>query len=130
MGHSISVKVGGCWVLLMCFVDELKLQVLGGGTVFFFPSCKVRKCTHPGSQLVCPVPPPTGDTDVFGATCAPSLKEAQKPEQPTPGKSSYLPAPAGLFDDDDDDDDFFAASRSKPPKTGTAPSSVSGNLAK
>ncbi|XP_066881267.1 WASH complex subunit 2A-like isoform X16 [Kogia breviceps] len=57
-----------------------------------------------------------GDTDVFSATCAPSLKEAQKPEQPTPGKSSYLPAPAGLFDDDDDDD-FFAASRSKPPKT-------------
>ncbi|KAB0403525.1 hypothetical protein E2I00_019017 [Balaenoptera physalus] len=81
------------------------------------------KCTHPGLQLVCPVPPPTGDTDVFGATCAPSLKEAQKPEQPTPGKSSYLPAPAGLFDDDDDDDDFFAASHSKPPKTGTAPSS-------
>ncbi|TKC47121.1 hypothetical protein EI555_010315 [Monodon monoceros] len=85
----------------------------------------VRKCTHLGSQLVCPVPPPTGDTDVFGATCAPSLKEAQKPEQPTPGKSSYLPAPAGLFDDDDDDDDFFAASRSKPPKTDKVKSTAS-----
>ncbi|XP_059958973.1 WASH complex subunit 2A-like isoform X5 [Mesoplodon densirostris] len=66
-----------------------------------------------------------GDTDVFGATCAPSLKEAQKPEQPTPGKSSYLPAPAGLFDDDDDDDDFFAASRSKPPKTDKVKSTAS-----
>ncbi|XP_026967601.1 WASH complex subunit 2C isoform X13 [Sagmatias obliquidens] len=66
-----------------------------------------------------------GDTDVFGATCAPSLKEAQKPEQPTPGKSSYLPAPAGLFDDDDDDDDFFAASHSKPPKTDKVKSTAS-----
>ncbi|XP_033268057.2 WASH complex subunit 2C isoform X15 [Orcinus orca] len=66
-----------------------------------------------------------GDTDVFGATCAPSLKEAQKPEQPTPGKSSYFPAPAGLFDDDDDDDDFFAASRSKPPKTDKVKSTAS-----
>ncbi|XP_030699920.2 WASH complex subunit 2A isoform X13 [Globicephala melas] len=66
-----------------------------------------------------------GDTDVFGATRAPSLKEAQKPEQPTPGKSSYLPAPAGLFDDDDDDDDFFAASRSKPPKTDKVKSTAS-----
>ncbi|KAG3264955.1 WASH complex subunit 2A, transcript variant X3 [Ictidomys tridecemlineatus] len=58
-----------------------------------------------------------GDTDVFGAPSAPSLKESQKPEQPTPGKTSYLPAPAGLFDDDDDEDDFFAASCSKPSKT-------------
>ncbi|XP_053438399.1 WASH complex subunit 2A-like isoform X2 [Nycticebus coucang] len=58
------------------------------------------------------------DTDVFGATSAPSLKEAQKPEQPPPGKSSYTPAPSSLFDDDDDDDDFFAASSSKPSKTG------------
>ncbi|XP_048663407.1 WASH complex subunit 2A isoform X3 [Marmota marmota marmota] len=58
-----------------------------------------------------------GDTDVFGATSAPSLKESQKPEQPTPGKTSYLPAPAGLFDDDDDEDDFFAASCSKTSKT-------------
>ncbi|XP_068404168.1 WASH complex subunit 2A isoform X10 [Eschrichtius robustus] len=66
-----------------------------------------------------------GDTDVLGATCAPSLKEAQKPEQPTPGKSSYLPAPAGLFDDDDDDDDFFAASHSKPPKTDKVTSTAS-----
>ncbi|XP_061035204.1 WASH complex subunit 2-like isoform X7 [Eubalaena glacialis] len=66
-----------------------------------------------------------GDTDVFGATCAPSLKEAQKPEQPTPGKSSYLPAPAGLFDDDDNDDDFFAASRNKPPKTDKVKSTAS-----
>ncbi|XP_032693486.1 WASH complex subunit 2A isoform X2 [Lontra canadensis] len=64
-----------------------------------------------------------GDTDVFGATSVPSLKEPQKakepqkPEQPTPGKSPYPPAPAGLFDDDDDDDDFFTASCSKPSKT-------------
>ncbi|XP_013220119.2 WASH complex subunit 2 isoform X2 [Ictidomys tridecemlineatus] len=58
-----------------------------------------------------------GDTDVFGAPSAPSLKESQKPEQPIPGKTSYLPAPAGLFDDDDDEDDFFAASCSKPSKT-------------
>ncbi|XP_058398861.1 WASH complex subunit 2A-like isoform X5 [Diceros bicornis minor] len=58
-----------------------------------------------------------GDADVFGATPAPSLKEPQKPDQPTPGKSPYIPAPAGLFDDDDDDDDFFVASHSKPPKT-------------
>ncbi|XP_019510612.1 PREDICTED: WASH complex subunit FAM21A-like isoform X1 [Hipposideros armiger] len=57
-----------------------------------------------------------GDADVFGTTSAPSLKEPQKPEQPTPGKSPYLPAPTGLFDDDDDDD-FFAASSGKPTKT-------------
>uniref|UniRef100_A0A8C3YVC3 FAM21/CAPZIP domain-containing protein n=1 Tax=Catagonus wagneri TaxID=51154 RepID=A0A8C3YVC3_9CETA len=57
-----------------------------------------------------------GDTDLFGAASAPSLKEPPKPEQPTPGKSSYLPVSAGLFDDDDDDD-FFAASHSKPSKT-------------
>ncbi|XP_057591001.1 WASH complex subunit 2A isoform X7 [Hippopotamus amphibius kiboko] len=58
-----------------------------------------------------------GNTDVFSAASAPSLKEPQKPEQPTPGKSSYCPPSAGLFDDDEDDGDFFAASRSKPPKT-------------
>lgn len=58
-----------------------------------------------------------GDADVFGTTSAPSLKEPQKPEQPTPGKSLYLPASTGLFDDDDDDDDFFAASSGKPTKT-------------
>uniref|UniRef100_A0A5G2QL44 FAM21/CAPZIP domain-containing protein n=1 Tax=Sus scrofa TaxID=9823 RepID=A0A5G2QL44_PIG len=57
-----------------------------------------------------------GDTDLFGTASAPSLKEPPKPEQPTPGKSSYLPASSGLFDDDDDDD-FFAASHSKPSKT-------------
>ncbi|XP_010852761.1 PREDICTED: WASH complex subunit FAM21A isoform X7 [Bison bison bison] len=77
----------------------------------------VRKPTHSGSQLVCPVLPPTGDTDVFGATSAPAPREPQKHERPPPGKSAYVPASAGLFDDDDDDDDFFSASRSKPPKT-------------
>ncbi|XP_055281210.1 WASH complex subunit 2-like isoform X2 [Moschus berezovskii] len=66
-----------------------------------------------------------GDTDVFGAASAPSLKEPQKHEQPPPGKSSYIPASAGLFDDDDDDDDFFAASRSKPPKTDKVKSTAS-----
>uniref|UniRef100_H0WYF7 FAM21/CAPZIP domain-containing protein n=1 Tax=Otolemur garnettii TaxID=30611 RepID=H0WYF7_OTOGA len=64
------------------------------------------------------------DTDVFGAASAPSLKEAQKPEQPPPGKSSYTPAPSSLFDDDDDDDDFFAASSSKPSKTGKVQSTA------
>ncbi|XP_073097309.1 WASH complex subunit 2C-like isoform X7 [Manis javanica] len=54
-----------------------------------------------------------GDTDVFGATSAPSLKEPQKHEQPTAGQSPYLAAPTGLFDDTDDDDTFFAASSSK-----------------
>ncbi|XP_039089635.1 WASH complex subunit 2A isoform X3 [Hyaena hyaena] len=66
-----------------------------------------------------------GDTDVFGATSVPSLKESQKPEQPAPGKSVYPPAPAGLFDDDDDDDDFFAASSSKPSKTDKVKSTAS-----
>ena len=66
---------------------------------------------------------------MFGAASAPSLKEPQKPEQPPQGKSSYVPVSAGLFDDDDDDDDFFAASRSRPPKTGAVPASVSGNVA-
>ncbi|NP_001354323.1 WASH complex subunit 2C isoform 6 [Homo sapiens] len=60
-----------------------------------------------------------GDTDVFGAASVPSLKEPQKPEQPTPRKSPYGPPPTGLFDDDDgdDDDDFFSAPHSKPSKT-------------
>ncbi|XP_054428316.1 WASH complex subunit 2A isoform X3 [Pteronotus mesoamericanus] len=59
-----------------------------------------------------------GDTDVFGATSAPSLMDPQKTKQPTSGKSLHLPAPSGLFDDDDDDgNDFFAASCSKPSKT-------------
>ncbi|XP_045882922.1 WASH complex subunit 2-like isoform X6 [Meles meles] len=72
-----------------------------------------------------------GDTDVFGATSVPSLKEpqkakeSQKPEQPTAGKSPYPPAPAGLFDDDDDDDDFFTASCSKPSKTDKVKSTAS-----
>uniref|UniRef100_A0A8P0P2S8 FAM21/CAPZIP domain-containing protein n=1 Tax=Canis lupus familiaris TaxID=9615 RepID=A0A8P0P2S8_CANLF len=67
-----------------------------------------------------------GDTDVFGTTSVPSLKEPQKPEQPTLGKSSYPPAPSGLFDDDDDDDDdFFAASCSKPSKTDKVKSTAS-----
>nr|XP_020015700.1 WASH complex subunit FAM21A-like isoform X3 [Castor canadensis] len=65
-----------------------------------------------------------GDTDVFGGTSAPSLKEPQKPEQPTPGKSPYLPASAGLFDDDDGDD-FFSASCSRPPKTDKVKSTAS-----
>lgn len=78
--------------------------------------------THTGSQLGCLLPVPTGDADMFGTTSAPSLKEPQKPEQLTPGKSSYLPVPTGLFDDDDDDDDFFAASSGKPSKTGTCSS--------
>nr|XP_060498153.1 WASH complex subunit 2-like isoform X2 [Panthera onca] len=66
-----------------------------------------------------------GDTDVFGATSVPSLKEPQKPEQPAPRKSPYPPAPAGLFDDDDDDDDFFSASSSKPSKTDKVKSTAS-----
>ncbi|XP_042552480.1 WASH complex subunit 2A-like [Dipodomys spectabilis] len=64
-----------------------------------------------------------GDTDVFGATSAPSLKEPQKPTQPTSVKSPYLPAPAGLFDDDNEDDDFFVASSNKPSKTDKVKSS-------
>ncbi|XP_042817249.1 WASH complex subunit 2-like isoform X4 [Panthera tigris] len=66
-----------------------------------------------------------GDTDVFGATSVPSLKEPQKPEQPAPRKSPYPPAPVGLFDDDDDDDDFFSASSSKPSKTDKVKSTAS-----
>ncbi|KAK2493713.1 hypothetical protein MC885_020504 [Smutsia gigantea] len=54
-----------------------------------------------------------GDTDVFGAASALSLKESQKHEQPTGGQSPYLAAPTGLFDDTDDDDTFFAASSTK-----------------
>lgn len=91
---------------------------LVGGPFFFFP-VKPGDPHTPAHSYGCPVPPPTGDTDVFGATSVPSLKEPQKPEQPAPRKSPYPPAPAGLFDDEDDDDDFFAASSSKPSKTGT-----------
>ncbi|KAK2098308.1 WASH complex subunit 2C [Saguinus oedipus] len=72
----------------------------------------------------CVVPLPTGDTDVFGAVSISSLKEPQKPEQPIPRKSPYLPPPTGLFDDDDDDDDFFSAPRSKPSKTGKVQSTA------
>nr|XP_039333744.1 WASH complex subunit 2C isoform X7 [Saimiri boliviensis boliviensis] len=64
-----------------------------------------------------------GDTDVFGAVSISSLKEPQKPEQPIPRKSPYLPPPSGLFDDDDDDD-FFSAPRSKPSKTGKVQSTA------
>ncbi|KAK7826341.1 hypothetical protein U0070_021355 [Myodes glareolus] len=57
--------------------------------------------------------PTDGYTDGSGSTSAPSLKEFQKHEQPTPGKSPHLPTPSGLFDDDDNDDDddnnFFIA---------------------
>ncbi|XP_072875067.1 WASH complex subunit 2-like [Chlorocebus sabaeus] len=65
-----------------------------------------------------------GDTDVFGAASIPSLKEPEKPEQPTPRKSPYVPPPTGLFDDDDDDDDFFSAPRSKPSNTGRVQSAA------
>ncbi|XP_063525909.1 WASH complex subunit 2 isoform X15 [Pongo pygmaeus] len=67
-----------------------------------------------------------GDTDVFGAASVPSLKEPQKPEQPTPRKSPYFPPPTGLFDDDDgdDDDDFFSTPHSKPSKTGKVQSTA------
>ncbi|XP_021512732.1 WASH complex subunit 2C isoform X2 [Meriones unguiculatus] len=61
-----------------------------------------------------------GYTDVPGSASAPSLKEFQKHEQSTPGKSPHLPTPAGLFDDDDNDNDdnnFFVPSCSKPSKT-------------
>ncbi|XP_076423792.1 WASH complex subunit 2C isoform X6 [Peromyscus maniculatus bairdii] len=61
-----------------------------------------------------------GYTDASGSTSAPSLKEFQKHEQSTPGKSPHLPTPAGLFDDDDNDDDdsnFFVPSSNKPSKT-------------
>ncbi|KAM7073363.1 WASH complex subunit 2-like isoform 2-T2 [Molossus nigricans] len=57
-----------------------------------------------------------GDADVLGTASAPSLKEPQKPKQPTVGKGLHLSAPTDLFDDDDDDD-FFAASSSKPSKS-------------
>ncbi|XP_023564166.1 WASH complex subunit 2A [Octodon degus] len=56
------------------------------------------------------------DTDMLGAPTTPVPKEPQKPEQPTPGKSSYVPAASGLFDDDDNDD-FFTVSCNKPSKT-------------
>lgn len=73
--------------------------------------------------------PSTGYTDASGSTSAPSLKEFQKHEQSTPGKSPHLPTPAGLFDDDDNDDDdsnFFVPSSNKPSKTGTTFSLILG----
>lgn len=68
--------------------------------------------------------PSTGYSDMSGSASAPSLKEFQKHEQPTPGKSPHLPSPARLFDDDDNDNDdddnnLFVPSYSKPSKTGT-----------
>ncbi|XP_013363881.1 PREDICTED: WASH complex subunit FAM21C isoform X2 [Chinchilla lanigera] len=65
-----------------------------------------------------------GDTDVFGASTIPVLKETQKPEQPASGKSSCVPAASGLFDDDDSDD-FFTASCNKPSKTDKIKSTAS-----
>lgn len=65
-----------------------------------------------------------GDTDLFGASSAPSLKEHQKPKPPTSEKSPYLSTPAGLFDDDEDDD-FFVASSNKPSNTDKIKSSAS-----
>nr|XP_019571726.1 PREDICTED: WASH complex subunit FAM21C isoform X2 [Rhinolophus sinicus] len=82
------------------------------------PASEVSSSSKPGKKIPAgAVSVFLGDADMFGTTSAPSLKEPQKPEQPTPGKSSYLPVPTGLFDDDDDDDDFFAASSGKPSKT-------------
>uniref|UniRef100_A0A671G563 FAM21/CAPZIP domain-containing protein n=1 Tax=Rhinolophus ferrumequinum TaxID=59479 RepID=A0A671G563_RHIFE len=82
------------------------------------PASEVSSSSKPGKKIPAgAVSVFLGDADMFGTTSAPSLKEPQKPEQLTPGKSSYLPVPTGLFDDDDDDDDFFAASSGKPSKT-------------
>ncbi|XP_039728313.1 WASH complex subunit 2A isoform X7 [Pteropus medius] len=81
------------------------------------PVNEVSSSSKPGKRIPAgAVSVLLGNADVFGKTSAPSLKEPQKPEQPTSGKSSYLSAPAGLFDVDDDDD-FFAASLGKPSKT-------------
>ncbi|XP_036912593.1 WASH complex subunit 2C isoform X4 [Sturnira hondurensis] len=82
------------------------------------PVSEVSASSKPGKKIPAgAVSVFLGDTDVFGATSAPSLMDPQKPKQPTPGKSLYHPAPIGLFDDDDGDDDFFSASCSKPSKT-------------
>lgn len=62
-----------------------------------------------------------GYADASGSASGPSLKELQKHEPTTPGKSPQLPTPASLFDDDDNDSDgdnnFFMPSSSKPSKT-------------
>ncbi|XP_045697772.1 WASH complex subunit 2C-like isoform X6 [Phyllostomus hastatus] len=82
------------------------------------PVSEVSASSKPGKKIPAgAVSVFLGDTDVFGATSAPSLTDPQKPKQPTSGKSLYLPAPTGLFNNDDGDDDFFAASCSKPSKT-------------
>ncbi|KAF6109640.1 hypothetical protein HJG60_010881 [Phyllostomus discolor] len=82
------------------------------------PVSEVSASSKPGKKIPAgAVSVFLGDTDVFGATSAPSLTDPQKPKQPTSGKSLYLPAPTGLFNDDNGDDDFFAASCSKPSKT-------------
>ncbi|XP_051011104.1 WASH complex subunit 2C isoform X1 [Acomys russatus] len=80
-----------------------------------FPSPKPGKKIPAGAVSVL-----LGYADVSGS--APSLKEFQKHEQPTPGKSPHLPTPASLFDDDDNDNDdddnnLFVPSCSKPSKT-------------
>ncbi|XP_006917000.1 WASH complex subunit 2A isoform X8 [Pteropus alecto] len=89
------------------------------------PVNEVSSSSKPGKRIPAgAVSVLLGNADVFGKTSAPSLKEPQKPEQPTSGKSSYLSAPAGLFDVDDDDD-FFAASLGKPSKTEKVKSTTS-----
>lgn len=76
------------------------------------PVSEESSSPRPGKKI------PAGAVSVFLDTSAPSLKEFQKHEQPTPGKSPHLPTTAGLFDDDDDDDDnFFVPSCNKPSKT-------------
>ncbi|EGW12634.1 WASH complex subunit 2 isoform X1 [Cricetulus griseus] len=76
------------------------------------PVSEESSSPKPGKKI------PAGAVSVFLDTSAPSLKEFQKHEQPTPGKNPHLPTPAGLFDDNDDDDDnFFVPSCNKPPKT-------------
>lgn len=111
-GFMDEPKQSSWWVILVFF------SVKSGG-----PPTLAHICD-------CPFSPPTGDTDVFGATSAPSLKEPQKHEQPTAGQSPYLAAPTGLFDDTDDDDTFFAASSSKSSMTGTCSCLFFGNVAR
>ncbi|XP_059518101.1 WASH complex subunit 2A-like isoform X2 [Myotis daubentonii] len=92
------------------FVEAPRSQEAGAATNEVSSSSKPGKKIPAGAVSVF-----LGDADVLGAASAPSLKEPQQPQQPTPGKRLYLP-PTGLFDEDDDDD-FFAASCSKPSKT-------------
>lgn len=89
------------------------------------PANEVSSSAKPGKKIPAgAVSVFLGDTDVLGAASASSLKEPQKPKQPTAGKSLYHPAPTGLFDEDDDDD-FFAAACSKPSKTDKVKSTAS-----